>query len=136
MLAGSPPFDFRVKKALSKKDRNLLMKQIINAKISKPRHASKQAWSLIQGLLSRDPTKRLGSGGSEDVKKHPFFKCVDWVGLEERRIPSTFKPSVSHSLCVGEQSMFTQSLQVFISSSKNHQNIQVSKSIKIFLLMT
>lgn len=102
MLAGYPPFDFKANKTLNKKDRNALMKQILSAKISKPRHSSKKAWSLIQGLLSRDPEKRLGSGGSEEVKNHSFFKGVDWVGLEEKRVTSAYKPKISHSLCVGK----------------------------------
>jgi p70 ribosomal S6 kinase len=55
-----------------------------------------------QGLLTRDPAKRLGSGpnGSDSIKKHPFFKAIDWAKLERREIESKFKPSVkcSHSV--------------------------------------
>ena len=37
------------------------------------------AKTLITGLLQRDPSKRLGSGGAEEIKRHPFFsKHIDW----------------------------------------------------------
>ncbi len=41
---------------------------------------SEQARSLIVNLLNRNPMKRLGAGpkGVEDIKKHAFFKDVDW----------------------------------------------------------
>ena len=51
---------------------------------------------LPQGLLTRDPLKRLGSGptGAEEIKRHPFFKSINWAKLERREIVSSFKPSV------------------------------------------
>jgi len=31
------------------------------------------------GLLQRDPTRRLGNGGADEIKRHPFFaKHIDW----------------------------------------------------------
>ena len=41
---------------------------------------SDDARDFIGRLLERDPTKRLGHGthGSENIKKHPFFKDLDW----------------------------------------------------------
>lgn len=35
---------------------------------------SPEAKSLISGLLTRDPAKRLGSAGVQEIKNHPFFK--------------------------------------------------------------
>lgn len=38
-----------------------------------------EAKSVMAGLLQRDPTKRLGAGGGEEIKRHPFFaKYIDW----------------------------------------------------------
>jgi len=30
--------------------------------------------------LNRNPSKRLGAGpdGAEEIKKHPFFRDIDW----------------------------------------------------------
>uniref|UniRef100_A0A1D1Y0H1 non-specific serine/threonine protein kinase n=1 Tax=Anthurium amnicola TaxID=1678845 RepID=A0A1D1Y0H1_9ARAE len=34
---------------------------------------------LVQRLLAKDPTRRLGfHGGAEEVMAHPFFRCVRW----------------------------------------------------------
>jgi serum/glucocorticoid-regulated kinase 2 len=39
-----------------------------------------EAKSIMQGLLQREPTKRLGAGGSEEIKRHPFFaRWIDWT---------------------------------------------------------
>lgn len=102
MLAGQPPFDYKLrKKNLTSRDRKSLMNRITTGRISKPRICSRVAWDLIQGLLARDPSARLGSGGSDDVKNHPFFKSIDWEALEQRRVPSEFKPVLPNSLSVG-----------------------------------
>ena len=53
---------------------------------------SKHAFDLILKLLVKDPTRRLGHA-REDVgkmKKHPFFKGVDWQLLWEKRIRPPF----------------------------------------------
>lgn len=33
----------------------------------------------MTGLLQRDPNRRLGNAGAEEIKKHPFFaRHIDW----------------------------------------------------------
>ncbi|OCH92896.1 hypothetical protein OBBRIDRAFT_790755 [Obba rivulosa] len=39
---------------------------------------SEEAKDFIRRLLEQDPAKRLGAGGAEEVKAHPFFKGIDW----------------------------------------------------------
>ncbi len=48
---------------------------------------SPQAVSLLTGLLTRDPAKRLGAGpcGFAQLKAHPWFGPVDWQALVEQR---------------------------------------------------
>jgi RAC serine/threonine-protein kinase len=44
---------------------------------------SDPAWSLIEGLLNRDPSQRLG-GSKEDaleIMSHPFFAGLNWSHL-------------------------------------------------------
>lgn len=36
------------------------------------------ARQLIYALLNRDPASRLGSGGIEEIKQHPFFRGLNW----------------------------------------------------------
>lgn len=94
MLCGQPPF--------RAKSRTLLQQQIISTKVKFPKFLSSNAQSLLKALLTRDPEKRLGSGpdGSEAIRKHPFFKSIDWVKLDERQIESKFKPGVKCCLSV------------------------------------
>lgn len=57
---------------------------------------------LIQ-LLTRDPTRRLGSGKSdaEEIKRHPFFKDVNFDDVLHKRIPPPYFPTIVRppSLC-------------------------------------
>jgi hypothetical protein len=39
---------------------------------------SADAEDLLQRLFLRNPAKRLGSQGAADIKRHPFFRSVDW----------------------------------------------------------
>ena len=53
------------------------------------------AKSVMTGLLQRNPARRLGAGGAEEIKKHPFFaKHIDWNRLIAKKIQPPFKPSV------------------------------------------
>lgn len=36
-----------------------------------------------------------GHNGDLDIKKHPFFKTINWAKLERREVESKFKPEVS-----------------------------------------
>lgn len=70
----------------------------------KPEFLSSESLNLLKGLLTRDSSKRLGGGanGSDAVKRHPFFKSINWPRLESRQIESKFKPNVSCHMDVGE----------------------------------
>lgn len=46
--------------------------------------------------MIRDPAQRLGSGadGAAAIKRHTFFRGIDWKKLEARQLTSKFKPHV------------------------------------------
>ena len=46
----------------------------------------------VQGLLDRDPAKRLGVGGGIEVQNHPFFNGLDWDLLYQRKITPPYNP--------------------------------------------
>lgn len=50
----------------------------------------------FQALLNRNPMRRLGANGGQEVKNHPFFACIDWQLLYDRRIPPPFNPCRHH----------------------------------------
>ena len=43
---------------------------------------------MIEGLLCKDPQKRLGINGFDDFKSHEAFKPVDWDLLKNHRLKS------------------------------------------------
>ncbi|XP_041417133.1 protein kinase C delta type-like [Xenopus laevis] len=55
-----------------------------------PEDISPDLKSLMQELFEKNPDKRLGTSG--DIRKHPFYRSVDWAALENRKIPPPFKP--------------------------------------------
>ena len=54
---------------------------------------SDTAKDLITSLLAFETSDRLGSGGVEDVKNHPWFEGIEWETLREQ--PAVMVPQVS-----------------------------------------
>lgn len=84
MLVGYPPFFDDVH------DNPLnIYTKILAGKIKFPVHIDQYAKDLIKRLLIPNPNERLGdlSGGAEDVKRHRFFRGVDWDQLLQRVAP-------------------------------------------------
>lgn len=59
----------------------------------------RDAVSILQKLLTRDPTRRLGSGktDAEEIKRHPFFKDVSFDDVINKRIPPPYCPTINGS---------------------------------------
>ncbi|KAI0075072.1 protein kinase C [Panus rudis PR-1116 ss-1] len=59
----------------------------------------RDAVSILQKLLTRDPTRRLGSGktDAEEIKRHPFFKDVNFDDVLNKRIPPPYFPTINGS---------------------------------------
>jgi|EP00161_Ancyromonas_sigmoides_P006996 serum/glucocorticoid-regulated kinase 2 len=88
MIAGVPPF--------YSENVNTMYQKILTAPLKFPDHVSADARSLLEMMLQREPEKRLGSGplDGEEIKRHPFFKTMDWDRLVARQIDAPFKPTV------------------------------------------
>ena len=53
---------------------------------------TKEAIDFINGCLIRQPAKRLGVGGTKEIKSHPWFADFDWPGLIAKTIEPEFVP--------------------------------------------
>ncbi|OLL23182.1 Protein kinase C-like [Neolecta irregularis DAH-3] len=64
-----------------------------------PIHMPRDAVSILQKLLTREPERRLGSGPNDalDIMAHPFFRNLNFDDIYHRRIAPPFKPLVSSS---------------------------------------
>lgn len=53
-------------------------------------------------MLQKEPSKRLGSGanGADEIRRHRWFKGINWKKLERREIEPSFKPIVGGKECV------------------------------------
>lgn len=73
-----------------------MYKKILNDPLVFGPDISSEARSILTGLLTRDPTKRLGVNGAEQIRKHPFFgKHIDFKKLLQKKIQPPYKPSVA-----------------------------------------
>lgn len=89
MMCGSLPFNNRTT--------DLLFREILLKPVSFPANLSEPAKSFLNGLLVKDPTKRLG-GGPDDAREimiHAFFRGLNWQDLIEKRISPPFVPEIT-----------------------------------------
>uniref|UniRef100_A0A673B0U3 Protein kinase C n=1 Tax=Sphaeramia orbicularis TaxID=375764 RepID=A0A673B0U3_9TELE len=90
MMAGQPPFE-----ADNEDD---LFESILHDDVLYPVWLSKEAVSILRAFMTKNPAKRLGcvvSQGCEDaIKSHAFFREIDWVLLEQRKVKPPFKPRI------------------------------------------
>ena len=86
MLVGKLPFyDFDV---------SIMLSKIVRTPVRIPASVSAQANHLLTGLLDKDPSTRLGAGGTNEIKAHPFFQAIDWEAVYQRKLRP---PPITHT---------------------------------------
>ena len=89
MLTGLPPYyDEDVPK---------MYKKILQEPLRFPDGFDRDAKDLLIGLLSRDPSRRLGRNGADEIKNHPFFSQLSWKRLWMKGYIPPYKPHVSNA---------------------------------------
>ena len=60
---------------------------ILSGPLTFPNSTSKEAIDLIQSLMQRDPSKRLGAGEKDAsaIKEHPFFEGFNWAEINSKK---------------------------------------------------
>lgn len=48
---------------------------------------------LVKGLLNKDPEKRLGARGTDDILKHRWFADLNWDDVAGDRYPPPITPA-------------------------------------------
>lgn len=88
MLAGYPPFY----------DENPfgIYQKILAGKLEFPRHFETHARDLVRKLLTADRTKRIGNlkNAAEDIKKHKWFRGLNWAQLYNKQMQAPIVPEV------------------------------------------
>lgn len=56
-----------------------MYQRILSDPLQFPVDMFEEARGVISALLQRDPSRRLGANGGEEIKRHPFFaRHIDW----------------------------------------------------------
>lgn len=87
MMTGEPPFSPASERHLARKE---LHRRILRCKPKLPRYLTRDAHALLKALLTRDPAARLTDPAV--VKRHPFFRGIDWEALAARQLPPPITP--------------------------------------------
>jgi len=75
---------------------DIMYHKIINDPLQFGAEFTDEARDILTGLLTRDPSRRLGLNGAEEIRHHPFFNNhIDFKKLSEKKIQPPFKPTVS-----------------------------------------
>lgn len=98
LLTGASPFTVEGEKNTQQE----ISRRILKSHPPIPEHLSYEVQDLIRHTLVKDPRKRLGGGvdDSLEIKRHPFFKSIDWDDLANKRIKAPFVPKITGELDV------------------------------------
>jgi serine/threonine protein kinase len=105
MLAGYPPFY----------DENPfgIYQKILQGKLEFPRHFETHARDLIRKLLTADRTKRIGNlkNGAEDIKKHKWYRGLNWAALYNKQMDAYIVPEVSSNDDTSQYDKYADSVE-------------------------
>lgn len=89
-LTGQPPFwDAQPMK---------IYELIIEGQITFPQNFDPDARDIVSQFCQTEPSRRLGviDGGAKEIKRHPFFKEIDWDALFQKKIPAPIVPHLTN----------------------------------------
>jgi len=82
-----------------------LVYEISHIPINFPKEISERTKSFLQTLLEKDPSKRVDD--VDVMKRHPFFKGLNWEKLEVKAVPSPLKKYLSGEYASNFESKYT-----------------------------
>ena len=75
-------------------NRDEMYENIVYTNISYPRGLRPTLKFFLSSLLRKDPEKRIGQEGMEEIKSHPWCKDIDWSAVKGRRKKPPFSPNL------------------------------------------
>lgn len=90
MIVGTPPYyDTTTYKIYEK---------ILAGELIFPKNMDEAARDLITGLLTSDPSLRLGNliNGADDIKNHAWFADIRWDRINDRALNTPYVPAVRY----------------------------------------
>ena len=90
MLTGLPPY--------YNHNREEMYWNIVNRELVIPNYISKEAASILIGLLQKDPKERIGfKRGMQEIEENAFCQGIDWE-VCKRQKPSFYKAPLQTGL--------------------------------------
>jgi len=76
--------------------RKATIELILRGKLSFPQYMTSDMKDILRRLLKKKPQDRLGAppDDAKAIKKHPFFKHINWDDVMKKRIEPPYKPCV------------------------------------------
>jgi len=90
LVAGRPPFCNRGAPPSA-----VYAAVLAHAAIPEVEHSSHEFRELVHSVLVDEPSQRLGASTWDEVKRHPWFRSLDWDSLEQRKLQAPIVPSLS-----------------------------------------
>jgi serine/threonine protein kinase len=90
LLTGAPPFPGN--------NHAKIQEKILKSKLAMPYFLGPDAKDLLTRFLRKEPHKRLGANMPRDmqtIKKHRFFRRIDWKALERRELEPPIRPLIT-----------------------------------------
>jgi len=124
LLTGGSPFH-------SKQDRSVVKGRILRGEYQTPKFLSYEAADFISRLLQRPILNRLGTEGAWDVKKHAFFKDLDWDLVLNKQYKPPFEPFILDETDVQhfDEEFTSTSPRESVSAPHNEHVIEMKLSI-------
>ncbi len=121
MLVGYPPF--------FSDEPSITCQKILHWKktfaIPQEANLSPEAIDILKKLIT-DSDNRLGRNGVEEIKKHAFFKALDWDKLRQQKSP--YIPCVSSEISTENFDEFKEEEPLYTGTDKNKRGA-VSRKI-------
>ena len=116
------------------KSRKEIKEKIKEKEIKLDKANIRKGWSMesadfINQLLQRQANKRLGNGGINEIKKHPWLKDINWKDLYNGLLTSPFIPvgedNYEHKFCsaVEKKGEDTEQRYEIIMKSEEYKNL-------------
>jgi len=123
MLTGLPPF--------YSQDVQEMYRKIMTDKLVFPDYVSADARSLLEQLLERDADKRLSEPNL--IKRHPFFKTLDWELQFQKKLRPPYIPDVKGSTDTSQiDPVFTEEAPTLSMSGESALDDQQQKDFEGF----
>ncbi|KAF2153157.1 kinase-like protein [Myriangium duriaei CBS 260.36] len=125
MLTGAPPFQGA--------NNAKIQQNILKQKLALPYFLGPDSKDFLTRLLRKEPNKRLGYNMPKDmqtIKKHRFFRKIDWKKLEKRELTPPIQPLVTDPEMAENFAKEFTDLPLHPTIDRKAEEMQVDASIK------